>query len=189
MTVYATVNVGAFNADVFRPGTSIAPPFSRTKQTDDRRACGNGKMRWSGVAADINSRPFRKRIKSFQRKTDRPRLARFRRLPHHIGERFLAWPVRHQGGKSVTGPQRVRKFTKPIGAPQLSWPAAAGIENSVVPTGSIRRLIRRFLIPRRDSDRKRKRVRLERHGYSECTLDERQSFADYVNLFRNRYSF
>ena len=66
MTVNAAIDIGALDANIFRSRASIAPPFSGTKQTDDRRARGNGKVRWPRVAADINSRPFRKRVESFQ---------------------------------------------------------------------------------------------------------------------------
>ena len=56
-------------------GATIAPPLSRSKETDHRRTGGDRDVGWTGVSADIDLGPFRERIKSLQRKANGARFA------------------------------------------------------------------------------------------------------------------
>jgi hypothetical protein len=54
MAIDAAVNVRPLNTDVVTVRAAIAPPFSRTKQTDHWRACCYGQMCRTSIAADIH---------------------------------------------------------------------------------------------------------------------------------------
>ena len=164
MTIHPAVYIRPFNANIRCPRTPIAPPFSRTKQTDNRRACCDGDVRRPGVAANVDPRSFRQRIKCLQRKLDRLGLAQLRRSLNRRRQFFLAWSVRHQRAQPMTGPKRVCKFTKPIGAPQFRRPTTARIQNRVVAAGLTSRLTRGIFVRRRNTDWKRKSVRLSGTG-------------------------
>src|SRR6185369_5852113 len=131
MTIDATIDVRSLNADVLRSWASIAPPFSRSKQTNDRSARSDGQVRRSGVAPHINTRPFRERIKRLQREIDWPRPSACGSLLNGISECCLARTGGHERCQTVTGPQGVGQFTEPVGTPEFGRPTATGIQDRI----------------------------------------------------------
>jgi hypothetical protein len=68
MTVGATRDVRAFDAHVPRARAAVAPPLGRAEETDDGRARRDGQVRRPRIAADVERRAPRQRVKTFQRK-------------------------------------------------------------------------------------------------------------------------
>src|SRR5689334_4334905 len=75
MAVYAAIDIVSLHADVLRSRAAVAPPLGWSKQADDRRACRDCNVRWTGIAANVNTRTPRQRVKTFQRQTHRSRLS------------------------------------------------------------------------------------------------------------------
>ncbi len=75
MAIDAAVDVCAIYASVILAGASVAPPLSRSKETDNRGTGGNCDVRWPGVSSNIDLGAFSKGIKPLQRKTNGSRFA------------------------------------------------------------------------------------------------------------------
>ena len=75
MAIDAAVNVCAFHANIILARATVAPPLSRSKETDHRSAGGNCDVRWPGVSTNIDLGAFSQRIKTLQRKTNGSRFA------------------------------------------------------------------------------------------------------------------
>ena len=63
--INTAADVASFDADIVRIRTSVAPPFRRAKDADDRGFRGDGEMGRRRIAADINFREFRQFVKAF----------------------------------------------------------------------------------------------------------------------------
>ena len=77
MTIHATIDVVAFDADIIRVRTAVPPPLGWSEQADERGAGCDGQMSRPSVATDVNPRAFRERMKPFQRKTNGASLTGF----------------------------------------------------------------------------------------------------------------
>ena len=54
MTINATINIRALDANVGRIGTTIPPPFGRAKQSYDWGAGCNSDVSRTGISANVN---------------------------------------------------------------------------------------------------------------------------------------
>ena len=70
MTIHATVDVVAFDADIIRIGTAVPPPLGWSEQPDNRGTGGDCQVSRPRVATNVNLRAFRESIKAFQRRTN-----------------------------------------------------------------------------------------------------------------------
>src|SRR5205814_8011646 len=93
MTIHATVDVVAFDADIIRIGTAVPPPLGWSEQPDNRSAGRDRQVSRTGVAADVNLRASSERMKAFQRKTNCDSLARFCRRQNDVRQLFFTWAV------------------------------------------------------------------------------------------------
>ena len=58
MTIHATIDVIAFDADVIRIRTAVPPPLGWSEQPDNRSAGRDRQMSRPRVATDVNLRAF-----------------------------------------------------------------------------------------------------------------------------------
>ena len=66
MTIHTTTDVETFDADVVGIHTTVSPPFSRSKDPDDRCSGSDRKMRRARISTDVDSSTLCELKKSFQ---------------------------------------------------------------------------------------------------------------------------
>ena len=66
MTVVPAINVYPLHTDITRARAAIAPPFRRSKETDNWSVGGHSDVGGARVASDIDLRSPRQSVKSLQ---------------------------------------------------------------------------------------------------------------------------
>ncbi len=127
MTIGAATDVESLDADVVRVRTSVAPPFGRAENTDNRRFCGNRQMCRRGVAADVNFCPFCQFIKTFQARLREQNTIGFRVLQNLLRQLRFIRRGRNDGNQIIFFPQTVSQRSEFFRVPELCRPAARRI--------------------------------------------------------------